>query len=105
MGFWNIKRSKIRSKPLVANSFVVTGITQNGESKYHSPLRHILTSYEVPLNVLDDLTEADELEEVFVDSADDSFSDDDLTDVLTESDEEQLESQSSSTSSDEEQNN
>jgi hypothetical protein len=74
----------LRFNPLVANSFVVTGITQNDESKYHSPLRHILTSNEVPLNVLDDLTAADELEEVFVDSEDDSYSDDELTDVLTE---------------------
>ena len=56
------------------------------------------------MNVLDDLTEADELE-VFVDSADYSYSDNDLTDVLTKSDEKQLESESSSTLSDEEQNN
>ena len=38
---------------------------------------------------------------MFADSADDSYSDDDLTDALTASDEKQLESESSSTSSDE----
>ena len=37
-----------------------------------------LKNLKVPLNVLNDLTGTDELEEVFVDSADDSYSDDDL---------------------------
>ena len=47
----------LRSNPLVANSYVVTAITQNDESKYHSTFRHILASNEVPLNVLNDLTD------------------------------------------------
>jgi len=36
-------------------------------------LRHILVSNEMPLNVLNDLTEADEFETVFVDLSDDSY--------------------------------
>ena len=72
-----------KSNSLVANSFIGTGIIQNDKSKYHSPLRHILAPNEEPLNVLDDLTESD-----------DSYSVDDLTEVLTENDKEQIESKS-----------
>ena len=48
----------------------------------------------MPLSVLNDLTEADEFETMFVDSGDDSYKDDDLTDILPESDEETLENES-----------
>jgi hypothetical protein len=36
-------------------------------------LRHILVSNEILLNVLNDLTEANEFETMFVDSGDDSY--------------------------------
>jgi hypothetical protein len=54
----------------------------------------------VPLSVLDYLTAADELNRICIDLADYPYSDDDMTDVLIESDKEQLDS--SSTLSDEE---
>ena len=54
-------------------------------------LRHILEKNEIPNNVLDDLNEADELQEMFVgsdDDSDDSDYDSELTEIMTESDEE-----------------
>jgi len=51
----------------------------------------ILASKEIPLNLLDDLNEADEFEKMFVDSGENSYLDDDLNDILSESDEEILE--------------
>ena len=54
----------------------------------------------MPLSVLDYLTAADELNRICIDLADYPYSDDDMTDVLIESDKEQLDS--SSTLSDEE---
>jgi hypothetical protein len=56
----------------------------------------ILASKEMPLNLLDDLTEADEFEKMFVDSGNYSYLDDDLNDILSESDEEILENESGS---------
>ncbi len=50
----------------------------------------------MPLNLLDDLTEADEFEKMFVDSGNYSYLDDDLNDILSESDEEILENESGS---------
>lgn len=82
---------ELRSNPLVAKSFEVTGIVQNDMSKYHSTLRHILEKNEIPYNVLDDLNEADELQEMFVgsdDDSDDSDYDSEMTEIMNESDEE-----------------
>jgi hypothetical protein len=97
--------SELRSNPLVAKSFEVTGIVQNDVSKYHSTLRHILEKNEIPNNVLDDLNEADELQEMFVgdDDSDDSDYDSEMTEIMTESDEEvSMESDVLSSSSSEE---
>lgn len=66
-------------------------------------MRHILEKNEIPNNVLDDLNEADELQEMFVGSDDDSDNDSELTEIMTESDEEvSMESDALSSSSGEE---
>ena len=69
-------------------------------------MRHILEKNEIPNNVLDDLNEADELQEMFVgsdDDSDDSDNDSELTEIMTESDEEvSMESDALSSSSGEE---
>jgi len=55
-------------RELVSNSFDVTGIMQNDVDRYHSALRHILTTDELPITFLEDLDGSEDLGNMFVDN-------------------------------------
>jgi len=62
---------------LVSKSFDVTGIMQNNVDLYHSALRHILTTDELPITFLEDLDGSEDLENMMIDNDPDLGVDDD----------------------------
>ena len=57
-------------KKLVIDSFKQTGIIQNDETQYHSALRHIMQSNELPTNIVEEFDGTEDLNEMFVDDDD-----------------------------------
>ena len=73
----------LRDNPIVSNSFVVS-------RKMMKPnIKTIITTDMVPQNVVEDITHANEVDEMFVDDLtdDEESFDSGITEILTESDE------------------
>ena len=58
---------------MISNSFDICGITQNDQMVYHSALRHILTTDDLRVDVLDELDGTEDLNEMFIENEDDAF--------------------------------
>ncbi len=89
---------------MISNSFDICGITQNDQMVYHSALRHILTTEDLRVSVLDELDGTEDLNEMFVEDDDDEYvieSDDDDDDDDDESDVESMNSDATELLSDE----
>ena len=72
------------------NSFDITGITQSNQERFHSALKHVLTSTDTSVAILDDLDGTEDLAETFIDDDDVEYLDEDededaLSDALSES--------------------
>ncbi len=76
--------SIIRDIPrdLVAKSFDVCGITQNNQINYHSALRHLLTTNEIPITMLDKLDGSEDLDEIFFDDPGDENEESDVVNQM-----------------------
>ena len=55
------------NKELIMNSFDITGITQSNPEKFHSALKHALTSNDTSSAIIDDLDGTEDLSETFLD--------------------------------------
>ena len=55
-------------RELISKSFDVTGIMQNNVDLYHSALRHILTTDELPITFLEDLDGSEDLGNMMIDN-------------------------------------
>lgn len=56
-------------------SFECTGLTQNNEQNYHSALRHIITTNDLPKTVLEDLDGTEDLGNMFMQIEEESEAD------------------------------
>ena len=55
------------NKELILNSFDITGITQSNPERFHSALKHVLTSNDTSSAIIDDLDGTEDLSETFLD--------------------------------------
>jgi hypothetical protein len=88
------------NKDLIKKSFTCTGITQSDPELFHAALKHVLTSNDTSIAILDDLDGTEDLADMFLDDEEIEYVDSD--DDNEENDDDELSDTSSISSSDDE---
>jgi hypothetical protein len=73
------------NKELIKNSFDITGITQSDPERFHSALKHVLSSNDTSVTILEDLDGTEDLAETFLDDEEvEYFEEEDMDDTEDE---------------------